>query len=63
MGWCLSVAGPTLAQLEVFFSSDYLSREPFSLFHHGVLIGLDCFSMIIHCNGLEAFMRVLSTTA
>ena len=28
---CLSVAGPTVAQLEVFFSSDYL-------FHHGVLI-------------------------
>ena len=22
--WCLSVAGPTVAQLEVFFSSDYL---------------------------------------
>ena len=22
--WCLSVAGPTLAQLVVFFSSDYL---------------------------------------
>ena len=29
---------PTVAQLEVFFSSDYLSHEPFSLFHHGVLI-------------------------
>ena len=22
--WCLSVAGPTVAQLEVFFGSDYL---------------------------------------
>ena len=22
--WCLDVAGPTVAQLEVFFSSDYL---------------------------------------
>ena len=22
--WCLSVAGPTVAELEVFFSSDYL---------------------------------------
>ena len=27
---------PTVAQLEVFFSS--VSHEPFSLFHHGVLI-------------------------
>ena len=38
---CLSVAGPNMAQLEVFFSSDYiceLSREPFSLFHHSVFI-------------------------
>ena len=39
--WCLSVAGPTMAQLEVFFSSDYLwvvSRtHSFSLFHISVL--------------------------
>ena len=28
--WCLSLAGPVLAQLEVFFSSDYLSAmSPF----------------------------------
>ena len=24
VGWCRAVAGPTVAQLEVFFSSDYL---------------------------------------
>ena len=23
--------------------------EPFSLFHHGVVIRLECFSMMIHC--------------
>ena len=46
----LSVAGPTMSQLGVFFSSDYLSREPFSLFHHSVLVWLECFSMMIHCN-------------
>ena len=33
------------------------SRESFSLFHHSVLICLECFSMIIHCNGNKAFMR------
>ena len=26
-----------------------VSHEPFSLFHHGVFIWLECFSMIIHC--------------
>ena len=36
--WCLSVTGPTAAQLVVFFSSDYRCHEPFVLFHHGVLI-------------------------
>ena len=36
---CLFVAGPTMA----------VSHEPFSLFHHGVLIWLECFSMMIHC--------------
>ena len=31
--WCLSVAGPTMAQLEVFFSSDYLwVMSPFLCF-------------------------------
>ena len=31
--WCLSVAGPTVAQLEVFFSSDYLwVMSPFLCF-------------------------------
>ena len=44
-----------MAQLEVFFRYDYLSHEPFSLFHHGVLIGLECFSMMIHCIKLEGF--------
>ena len=32
-----------MAQLEVFFSSDYMSHEPFSLFHHGVLIFIRVF--------------------
>ena len=26
-----------------------MSHEPFSLFHHGVVIWLECFSMMIHC--------------
>ena len=26
-----------------------MSHEPFSLFYHGVLIWLECFSMMIHC--------------
>ena len=43
-----SKAGPIVSQLEVFFSSDF-SRGPFSLFHHSVLIGFDCFSVMIHC--------------
>ena len=34
--WPLSVAGPTVAQLEVFFSSDYL----------GVMIHFLCFIMV-----------------
>ena len=34
-----------------------MSRELFFLFHHRVLIGLDFFSVIIHCNSQEAFMR------
>ena len=37
---CLSFAGPTVAQLEVFFSSDY---GPWA-FHHSVLYAM------IHCN-------------
>ena len=47
-----SLAGPTVAQLEVPFSSDYRSviHEPFSLFHRSVLILFDCFSVMIHCN-------------
>ena len=45
--WCLSLAGPTVAQL--FFYSDYLgAMNPF-LFHHSVLIWLDCFSVMMHC--------------
>ena len=32
--WCLSVAGLTVAQREVFFSFDY----PTSLFNHSILI-------------------------
>ena len=44
-----------MAQFEFFFSSDY--REPFSLFHHSVLICLDSFSVMIHCNSSEASMR------
>ena len=40
-----------MAQLEVFFSSDNLCvGESFSLFHRSVLIRLECFSMMIHCN-------------
>ena len=35
----LDCAGPTVAQLEVFLSSDYIvGREPFPLFHHSALI-------------------------
>ena len=38
---CLSETGPTVAQLEVFFSSDSLCVESlFSLFHHSLLIDL-----------------------
>ena len=37
-----------------------MSHEPFSLFHHSVLIWLDCFSMVIHCNSYEASMRTLT---
>ena len=37
--YCLSLAGRTVAQLDVFFSSDYfLNHEPFSLYHHTLLI-------------------------
>ena len=31
---------------EAFFSSNHLCQEPFSLFHHSVLISLDCFCVI-----------------
>ena len=34
-----------MAQREVLS----VSHKPFSLFHHGVLIWLECFSMMIHC--------------
>ena len=46
-----SLAGPTVAQLEVPFSSDYRSvnYKPFSLFHLSVLILFDCFS-VMSCN-------------
>ena len=33
--WCLSLNGPTVHWLHLRFS---VSREPFSLFHHSVLI-------------------------
>ena len=33
-----------------------MSREPFSVFHHSMLI---CFSVLIHCIRLEAFCFVL----
>ena len=32
----MSLTGPTMAQLEVFFFSDHLCHEPF-LFHQSVL--------------------------
>ena len=36
---CLSLAGPTVAQLDVCFSSDYfVNHEPLSLYHHTLLI-------------------------
>ena len=47
--WCLSVAGPAVAQLDFFLTRLSVSHEPFSLFHHGVLIWLECFTMMIHC--------------
>ena len=34
--WCMSLAGPIVAQLGVFFSPDYLSHKPFSLYHDNV---------------------------
>ena len=34
-----------------------MRHEPFFLFHHNVLILLDCFSVMIHCISKEAFMR------
>ena len=35
----MAVAGPTVAQLEIFFSSDYLRIvSHFSLFHYSALI-------------------------
>ena len=56
--WCLSVAEPTVAQLEAFFSSDYLWV---------VLVWCDCFYMVIDCSNWEVAMRALhfcaSTTA
>ena len=41
---CLSLAGPIVAQLKGFFSSDYMRDT--SLFYHSMLTGLDCFSEI-----------------
>ena len=35
---CLSLAGHAVVLIEVFFSSDYLSHEPFSLLHYSELI-------------------------
>ena len=32
-----------------------MSREPFSVFRHSVLIGFDCFSVIMHSITKEAF--------
>ena len=34
-----------------------MSRKPLTLFHQSVLIGLDCFSMMIHCNSKEAINK------
>ena len=40
---------------QVFFSS--VSHEPFSLFHHSVLICLDCFSVMMYCICKAASMQ------
>ena len=43
------------------------SHEPFSLYHHNVLILFNCFFVMIHCISKEAAMRakqfcILTTT-
>ena len=47
----LSLAGPSVVQLMVFFSSGsqcwYFGHEPSSLFHHSVLVDLSV-SMMMH---------------
>ena len=56
---CLSyLALPTVAQHDVFFSALSVSHEPFSLFHHSVLMLTDCFSVTMHCISWEASMRL-----
>ena len=57
-----------MSQHEVFFKLRlYAIREPFSLFHHSVLILFEYFSMMIDCNSKRASMRAehfcTSTTA
>ena len=44
-----------------------MGRGPFSLFRHGVLIWLECFSVMVHCNSWRVSVRTghfcTSTTA